>query len=453
MVKSDKKLLFLLTSFLIFVFGFVGPKEANAAIDGSVTGWAWSENIGWISFNSTNCDGNQDGLTDRINYSQCPVGQPIANYGINIALDGSITGYAWSENIGWINFNPSGPYPACSAATCPAGSPNYSARLESTNKITGWVQACAGTVNGDCNSADRTDGWDGWILMGPLVKNSFDDGAEVNDIADPKEVIKWAWGNNILGWISLNGKNCDANDDGVSDGAIAGCPAPGTPIPPYKVIVITPKPSAEDLSVGGDNSSDYCPSPVHPPVRLAWTFLGYKSGDTQSAYQIQIAQDSGFSSIIEDKGKISNTGGFYVATNLDYGRTYYWRLKVWDNNKRESDWITGPSFSTIAYPYPTPDFIWDPQKITIGEPADFIDLTDFYGAPSPYSWQWDFDNDGSIEYTSQNVDDYIYTTIIPGGRTVRLEVSALGHTCSITKNFIPVLFAPPTWMETKPPSH
>jgi hypothetical protein len=32
-----------------------------------------------------------------------------------------MTGYAWSENIGWIDFAPSGPYPA---------TPNYSGKID-----------------------------------------------------------------------------------------------------------------------------------------------------------------------------------------------------------------------------------------------------------------------------------------------------------------------------------
>ena len=35
--------------------------------DFNVMGWAWSDGIGWISFNSQNCDTDRDELMDRIN--------------------------------------------------------------------------------------------------------------------------------------------------------------------------------------------------------------------------------------------------------------------------------------------------------------------------------------------------------------------------------------------------
>lgn len=56
-----------------------------------MSGWAWSENIGWISFNSTD---DQDPSTPGI--------QPAtSNYGVNKNADGTLAGYAWSSNIGW----------------------------------------------------------------------------------------------------------------------------------------------------------------------------------------------------------------------------------------------------------------------------------------------------------------------------------------------------------------
>ncbi|MBI5153289.1 MAG: hypothetical protein HZA36_02410 [Parcubacteria group bacterium] len=59
----------------------------------NVSGNAWSENIGWISFKNPNAG---------------------SSYGVNIhPLSGILSGYAWSEHIGWIDFN--------QAAGCPKG--------------------------------------------------------------------------------------------------------------------------------------------------------------------------------------------------------------------------------------------------------------------------------------------------------------------------------------------
>lgn len=57
--------------------------------DSSLTGYIWGENTGWISLNCSN------------GASCATVDYKVANDG-----DGNLSGYAWSENTGWINFNP-----------------------------------------------------------------------------------------------------------------------------------------------------------------------------------------------------------------------------------------------------------------------------------------------------------------------------------------------------------
>jgi len=58
--------------------------KVSSDVDGNLSGWAWSENFGWISFASTT---------------------PVT-YGVTVATStGEFDGYAWSENIGWISFN------------------------------------------------------------------------------------------------------------------------------------------------------------------------------------------------------------------------------------------------------------------------------------------------------------------------------------------------------------
>lgn len=75
---------------LIFLVAFLGgsllfafASTTDGTID-SVYKYAWSENIGWISFGTGAAFGNVH----------------VANSGL--------TGYAWSQNYGWINLNPTG---------------------------------------------------------------------------------------------------------------------------------------------------------------------------------------------------------------------------------------------------------------------------------------------------------------------------------------------------------
>lgn len=57
-------------------------------------------------------------------------------------------------------------------------------------------------------------------------------------------VCGWAWaatneGSNMgAGWVSFNRRDCDADDDGQSDGTPVGCPAAGTTIPDYGVSLV-----------------------------------------------------------------------------------------------------------------------------------------------------------------------------------------------------------------------
>jgi len=64
--------------------------KVSSDADGNLSGWAWSENYGWISFASTT----------PITYGVKVATTTTANY-----QAGEFDGYAWSENIGWISFN------------------------------------------------------------------------------------------------------------------------------------------------------------------------------------------------------------------------------------------------------------------------------------------------------------------------------------------------------------
>jgi len=64
--------------------------KVSSDANGNLSGWAWSESFGWISFASTT----------PITYGVKVATTTTANY-----QAGEFDGYAWSENIGWISFN------------------------------------------------------------------------------------------------------------------------------------------------------------------------------------------------------------------------------------------------------------------------------------------------------------------------------------------------------------
>ncbi|MBT9150627.1 MAG: hypothetical protein DDT40_00800 [candidate division WS2 bacterium] len=157
----NKKFLAIAVALFTF-FGLFLAGGVKAGPEHNVSGWAWSENIGWISFNNT-------------------TGGGTTNYGVHINTDGTFTGHAWSANIGWINFAPTGPYPAL---------PNHSARVDTTNgQVSGWARALA-----------HGDGWDGWIKM-----RGANYGVSINFVNG--EFSGWAWSNMVIGWISFSCAN------------------------------------------------------------------------------------------------------------------------------------------------------------------------------------------------------------------------------------------------------
>ncbi|AKB27731.1 Chitin binding protein [Methanosarcina siciliae T4/M] len=81
-----------------------------------------------------------------------------------------------------------------------------------------------------------------------------------------------------------------------------------------------------------------------------------------------------------------------------------------------SDTVTRVNLTSVENLPPMADFSADPVATLIGCSVQFTDLS----TNSPTSWQWDFDNDGTIDSTMQN-PSYTYTTA--GTYTVNLTVS------------------------------
>ena len=109
-----------------------------------LSGYAWSSNIGWLSFNSS------DGAT--VSLSTTTTGCSVTS--------ACLSGDAWSSNIGWVKFGGL-------AGQSVNGITTSDAIVNTqTGAVSGWARACAGTVPGDCStSVSRTDGWDGWIEL------------------------------------------------------------------------------------------------------------------------------------------------------------------------------------------------------------------------------------------------------------------------------------------------
>ncbi len=168
---------------------FAAPNVGAASTD-NVSGWAWSENIGWISFNNTS-DGS------------------ATAYGVKVdAITGDFSGTAWSSNIGWVSFNrsatnnpPSAPFNG--------GSGPIADYNKNTGKVTGWARALVGcevtpgvpvTSCASSLAGSAAGGWDGWIkLSGDSVPSWAGKGVTISN----NLFSGYGWGDMVIGWLDF----------------------------------------------------------------------------------------------------------------------------------------------------------------------------------------------------------------------------------------------------------
>ncbi len=156
---------FVLSSLIIIAAFIFFTDRAYSTISGPLGGYAWSDNIGWVSFNCA---------------TGGPTGNNIcatSNYFITMDNSGLFSGYAWSDNVGWISANQS------DLTGCPS-SPCW-AKLDG-NTVTGWMKALS-----------ASNGWDGWISL-----SGSNYGVTINSDG---AFSGYAWGSDVVGWLSFSG--------------------------------------------------------------------------------------------------------------------------------------------------------------------------------------------------------------------------------------------------------
>lgn len=186
----ERKLLAVAIVLVVAVSFFISPKETFSQASMPITGWAWSGGgtgttaevsggVGWISFH---CSNPIPGF---------PSGVCSSNpYGLSIAANGTISGYAWSDNVGWITAN-SAELTGCPTAPC-------TARMDELS-MEGWMKAVSG-------GAAQSGGWDGFISLsgttyGPVLSATAD------------TFSGYAWGDVNVGWVSFSAGATPARTD------------------------------------------------------------------------------------------------------------------------------------------------------------------------------------------------------------------------------------------------
>jgi len=196
------------------------PYDLSAGTGDNVYGWAWNDVIGWISFNSANCDLDENGFIDTGYCGGDNATTAVVPYGVTVTNSGGIEGYAWSEVYGYIGFD----YPGASFDA--RGTANLDI---ATREVNGWARICAmAKFPATCKGDDGDN--KGWIAM------SATDGSYGVTLDKDNLFRGYAW-NDEIGWISFGSVNCDADRDGWGDGG--DCPDATVAIPDYRVGMVT----------------------------------------------------------------------------------------------------------------------------------------------------------------------------------------------------------------------
>lgn len=158
--KQSMILLAWLIVLLLIINIFVSPRNFAFAATAGLLGYAWSDNIGWISLNYCS-DTNSCGTV---------------SYAISVdPANGNLSGYAWSDNIGWVSAND---FSGCPSTPCP---PNLNLQ---TGVMTGWLRALA-----------NDGGWDGWISL---------KGSGYGVTKSGTAFSGFAWGSDVIGWLDFS---------------------------------------------------------------------------------------------------------------------------------------------------------------------------------------------------------------------------------------------------------
>lgn len=172
----------LLRTFFSIVFAsivfFLGASVVSAATY-EIVGFGWGSDDGSVGGDCAFPPCLAGGL-GWVSFSNKSDGTAVP-YGVRIdSTTGDFSGYAWSSNIGWVTFNafemqkcttnlgdncPPGPAPKANVVVTVDGTGIITG---GTGKVTGWARACAVFVSG-CSGAirsdDQTGTWDGWISL------------------------------------------------------------------------------------------------------------------------------------------------------------------------------------------------------------------------------------------------------------------------------------------------
>jgi len=378
----------------------INIEETKAGSSDNVYGWAWSDNIGWISFNCYNDYNGINGMGDAME-DRCAGN----DYGVNIdSITGVLSGYAWSDNIGWISFK------QADLAGCPSGFCIAQVDL-SSGEVSGWAKVLnsTGTDYGWISLKDAVNGYNGVVI--DMTIGHFSN---------------YAWGGGpteeaVIGWINFTGTDYYVWTD--------------------PDIFNTP-PEVDNLVFSKSDCCDQSVQDLPVTFYFQWDYSD-PDGDPQFSYELQVDYQTGdFSSPVITKYIETDSPNSTLllktipiaGQDLAYNTPYKTRVIVWDDLEGSQGASSVPSnvvFLNVPTDipvnrYPKPDFSWDPSKPKIGDEIQFTNESILYSVSPTGTYLWDFDGEGISTDTNPK---FTFSSI--GDKRVTLQVTdAVGNICS-----------------------
>ncbi|MFB6212302.1 MAG: hypothetical protein ABEI53_00580 [Candidatus Magasanikbacteria bacterium] len=347
--------------------------------------------VGWLNFNSLpSDDGPDDGstLSEELRYS------------VQIHDSGVLSGTAWSDNYGWLSFNKTDLNNCPNKNTADGDRECIAKYNEESGQIRGWARFLSG-------KRTDSDSWGGWMKLSSTTVSDHDYGIYVSTTAPG--ISSTTWGGNAIGWSGFKGE-CggfctttilnsppEVNNVILSKGSESRVLWTATSSDMYYRLDWEFEDDNNDAqdkyevrfvdNSGGDSGSvDYSFEPGSSGAKFHKLNnpLGYN--ETSGNYNVSNTLDLGEDYIVEVRvhdGKVWSDwvsvkdpdGNLRVITPPDYYGP--WADFSWttSTNPGDGDWSTGP--------------------VSTGTPVKFRDETD-NRAVNPSvdidSWNWDFES-------------------------------------------------------------
>lgn len=376
---------------------------------GELCGFAWGATtepvvskmgVGWVSFNSKDCDANGDGVIngdDSKAGALCPEGE-TSDYGVSVDGDQNLVGYAWSSNLGWLKFGGLTDFPES------GGKGQENARINGDGTVDGWARFCAGTADGECASMEaRSDGWDGWVS---LRGSSPEYGVSVSG----DNFSGYSWGDEVVGWLNWSagtGNNVRYCDGAPADGLVATLVAE----PTSGEVTFRPRLTATYELTGSDNGGT-------PSYKFKCDY----SGDWSESQSSNVYENCSYSSTGYHHPQVEVTLGSLVAVD-DV------EVQAKGDNDGDPDGDLG-AVCTVSRP------------AFVGFPVTWTVTLDEETPPGEYTYTLTFSDDlnNPVVRVSENlVERVIKTYSAPGAQSVDVTVEGTGGptmtaTCNTSTN-------------------